>query len=93
MNLRIFRIQPLFRQLSRQVLHAFGKLLTNKAQEHQRQHQIAFLKERARIARLAQDIAAFEQHRIQIQCFCFLLGHDDKTTSPTPAHSSAQRCK
>ena len=82
MNLRCLRIQPLFPQLLRQIRHAILELLPDKAQEYQRQHQIALLKERARITRLAQNITAFEQHRIQIQChFFFLLCHSSKISS------------
>ena len=68
-NLFIIWIQPLFDQRLTKMLGAIFKFFANEAQKNKGQHHIALFKERTGIARLAQNIPALKEDRVQIQFF------------------------
>ena len=69
------RVKALCFQILAQFYDAILELLADKAKKDKREHQVAFLEERTRVPRLAKNITALEQNRIQIQrlfgCLCF----------------------
>lgn len=75
-DLLVIRVKALRDQRLAKILNAVFKLFPDKTQKYECQHRIALFKERAGITRLAQNIAAFEKDRVQIQSlFCIFPGH------------------
>ena len=81
----IVRVKPLLLQDLAEFLYPIFIFFTDETQEHQRQHHIPLLKERAGVPCSTQYVSTLEENRIQIDGLLLLfLRHFISSTSPRP---------